>query len=248
MPVITIHGKEACGVSEIGKMLAKELCIEYVDNRIVANIATRLNRHVLDVVKKEISSCTLLGRIAGALSMGGNSYSRDYQSGDGEIFYGPMEMYPWEIPIDDKLYLQTLKLVITELAKSHEIVIRGRGSQFILKNFPGACHVLIVSPTCLRVERTMESLKLDEENAKKQIKSSDNNQREFIRRYFHAETENLLDYGLVINTKDNAFQDAASIIASAIKSKSKVKHSAPVLAAQKLDYVELASNFACAYC
>ena len=33
MPVITIHGKEACGVSEIGKMLAKELCIEYVDNR-----------------------------------------------------------------------------------------------------------------------------------------------------------------------------------------------------------------------
>jgi hypothetical protein len=243
-----IHGKEVSGVSEIGKMLAKELCIDYIDNRIIAHIARRLNRHVLDVAKKEISSRTLLGRIAGVLSLGENSYSKDYQSGDGEIFYVPMELYPWEILIDDKLYLQTLKVVITELAKSHAIVIRGRGSQFILKNFPGAYHVLIVAPTCLRVERTMESLKLDEENAKKQIKNSDNSQREFIRRYFNAETENTLDYGLVINTKDIAFQDAASIIANAIPSESKVKHMAAVLAAQELDYVELASNFACAYC
>jgi cytidylate kinase len=80
-----------------------------------------------------------------------------------------VEIYPWEIPIDDKLYLQTLKIAINELAKSQAIVIRGRGSQFILKDFPGAIHVLAVAPLDLRVQRVMEKMQMDEEQSKIEI-------------------------------------------------------------------------------
>ena len=55
--------------------------------------------------------------------------------------------------------------MIKELAGSQSIVIRGRGSQFILKDFPGAFHVLIVAPIEVRVKRVMEKLKLNEEDA-----------------------------------------------------------------------------------
>jgi cytidylate kinase len=224
MPVITIRGQEASGAPEIGKMVAKELGIDYVDNEIISDVARRLHRHEIEVEKKEILPSTLLGRIARALSAGGDDIPRGYQSGGGaEIFYVPMEQYPWEIPLDDALYLQTLKTVITELAKSQAIIIRGRGSQFILKDFPGAFHVLVVAPFDLRVKRAMERLKLDEENAKKEIKRSDGNHREFIKRYFHTETEDPLDYDLVINTKRITIEEAVSIIVNSVPAQKKTK-------------------------
>jgi hypothetical protein len=196
-------------------MVAKELQIDYVDSKIIADVADRLNRNEIEVLKKETPPRTIFGRVAMALAMGGGALSEDYGSSGGEIFYMPTEMYPWEIPIDDKLYLKTLRGVIIELAKSQTIVIRGRGSQFILKDFPGAFHVLVVAPLDLRVNRVMERMKLDEEKAKNEIKRSDSNHHEFLRRYFHAEPENPLDYHIVLNTERISLQEAASVVVNA---------------------------------
>ena len=66
MPVITIGGQEASGAPEIGKMVAKELGIDYVDNENISDVARRLHRHEIEVEKKEILPKTLLGRIARA--------------------------------------------------------------------------------------------------------------------------------------------------------------------------------------
>ena len=195
--------------------MAKELQIDYVDSKIIADVAVRLNRNEIEVLKKETPPRTIFGRVAMALAMGGGALSEDYGSSGGEIFYMPTEMYPWEIPIDDKLYLKTLRGVIIELAKSQTIVIRGRGSQFILKDFPGAFHVLVVAPLDLRVNRVMERMKLDEEKAKNEIKRSDSNHHEFLRRYFHAEPENPLDYHIVLNTERISLQEAASVVVNA---------------------------------
>ena len=157
------------------------------------------------------------------MATGGGALSEDYGSSDGENFYMPTEIYPWEIPIDDKLYLKTLKTVITELAKSQAIVIRGRGSQFILEDFPGIFHVLVVAPSDLRVKRVMERMKLDEEKAKNEVKRSDSNHHEFLRRYFHAEPENPLDYHLVLNTERMSLQEAAAVIVNAVNLRKSAK-------------------------
>ena len=52
MPVITIRGQEVSGAPEIGTMAAKELQIDYVDSKIIADVAARLNRHEIEVFKK----------------------------------------------------------------------------------------------------------------------------------------------------------------------------------------------------
>ena len=132
------------------------------------------------------------------------------------MFYMPMEMYPWEVPFDDKVYLQTLKLVIVELAKSGMIVIQGRGSQFTPEGYSGCFSRSDSCSTSPRVKRAMDSFHLDEESAKRQIKRSDDNHREFNKRYFHAENENPLDYDLVLNTKRITFEDGARTIARSI--------------------------------
>ena len=161
------------------------------------------------MIAKEMPPSSLLGRIAEAL---GHSYG--FCDGfDGA--YLPIS----QIPLDDTRYLQALESVVRELARSQSIVIRGRGSQFILADYPGALHVLLVAPLEVRVKRVMEDLKLDQEAAKREITRFDNSGREFIRRYFHSEREDPEYYDLVINTERLSFHAADSIIVEALSFK-----------------------------
>ena len=162
MPVITIRGQEASGAPEIGIMVAKELQIDYVDSKIIADVAVRLNRNEIEVLKKETPPAQFSDVLQGRWRWVEGLFQRTMVQVTGRFFIcANKEMYPWEIPIDDKLYLKTLRVVIIELAKNQAIVIRGRGSQFILKDFSGAFHVLVVAPLDLRVKRVMERMKLD---------------------------------------------------------------------------------------
>ena len=206
MAVITIRGQMGSGAPEIGRLIASDLHISYVDREIISEVAAHLNWPEQHAAGKEMPPGTLLGRIAEGLA-GGYGFA-----GTIEGVYLPT----WEIPLDDTRYLPALKSVINDLAKSGSIVIRGRGSQFILKDLPGVVHVLVVASLELRVKRVMESLELDEGNAKKEIGRFDSSRREFIKRYFSAELEDPVDYSLVINTNHLTYENAASLVMTTV--------------------------------
>ncbi len=202
MPIITIRGEYASGVSEIGKQVSQRLGVDYVDRKIIAEVAARLQRGEQIIEEKETPPGNILGRVAQALSIAGMDYS---------VSYIPAE----DIPVDDTRYLEALKSVITELARSKSIIIRGRGSQFILKDYPDALHIYLVAPLEIRLKRVMERLKINEEKARQEITKWDNSHREFTKRYFKASVENPLCYDLVINTGKIDYDTAASIIIEA---------------------------------
>jgi cytidylate kinase len=212
MSVITIRGQMGSGAPEIGKRVADQLHIDYVDRGIIAGVAARLNYPEQKIEKQEMPPATLFTRIVDAL---GHSYPPAAGSGGINM---PMPMYlpASEIPLDDISYLTGLESVIKELAASQSIVIRGRGSQFILKDYPGAFHVFVVAPLTIRVNRVMGGRKLDEKAAKQEINRFESSRREFIKRYFKAELEDPIHYDLVINTEHLSFEDAASIIIDAL--------------------------------
>ena len=207
MPVITIRGQFGSWANEIGELIAHKLNIDYVDREIIAGVAERLRRPSTSIAEKEMPPSTLLGRISEAMAQ--TAYL-----GDGIYtgIYSPL----WEIPLNDTNYLSGLEYVIKELAGSQSIVIRGRGSQFILKDFPGAFHVLIVAPIEVRVKRVMERLKLNEEDARKEIARFDDGSREFVKRYFKANIVDPINYDMVINTNHLSIEGAASIIVDAV--------------------------------
>jgi cytidylate kinase len=205
MSVVTIRGKLGSGASEIGKLVANKLHTDYVDREIIAEVAERLRRSTQEITKKEMPSGSLGGRILEALSYG-----------FPEVGFAGAYLPAGELPLDDTKYLAGLEFVIKKLAASSSIVIRGRGSEFILKDYPGALHVLVVASLSKRVKRVMESLKIDEESAKKEIVQSDSSRRQFIERYFHAEMEAPIHYDLVLNTDHLTYEDAASIVVNAI--------------------------------
>ena len=209
MPIITIRGPLGSGAPERGKLAADNLHIDYVDREIIAAVAARLNRQEEDVTEKETPPSGLFGRIARALERG---YSSD-------LGFEGAYMHVWQIPLDDARYFNTLEAVIKELARSQSLVIQGRGSQFILRDYPKALHVLMTAPTEVRLKRVMETLKLDRENAKREIVRFDSGAREFIKRYFKAEVWDPVYYDLVVNTDHLGFQAAASIVLNALSFK-----------------------------
>lgn len=207
MPVITIRGQFGSWANDIGELIAHTLNIDYVDRKIIAEVAERLRQPSTSIAEKEMPPSTILGRISEAITkapyMGDSIYTG---------LYSPL----WAIPLDDKNYLSGLEAVVKELASSRSIVIVGRGSQFILKDAPGAFHVLIVAPIEVRVKRVRESLKLTEKEARNEIARFDDGSREFVKRYFQANIADPINYDLVVNTNHLSVEGAASIIVDAV--------------------------------
>jgi cytidylate kinase len=207
MPVITIRGQFGCWANEIGELIAKKLKFDYVDREIIAGVAERLRQPQKSISEKEMPPTKLMGRIAEALT---KIYYMD------ENFYSEVYSYLWEIPLDDKKYLSGLEHVIKDLAGSQSIVILGRGSQFILKDFPGAFHALIVAPIEARVRNVMEKLSLNEQDARNEIARFDDGSRGFVKRYFKANISDPIHYDIVLNTNHLSIETAVSIITDAV--------------------------------
>ena len=208
MPIVTIRGQLGSGAPEIGRQVADILQIDYVDREIIAEVAAILKRRQQEVVAKEMPPFSLWGRIAEALER------HALTVGVGSAYLPPSEM-----PLGDSRYLEALSAVVRELAQTQRMVIRGRGSQFILKDYPQALHILVIAPLEMRVNRTMSDLNLDENGARHEVAHFDDSRREFTRRYFHAEWEDPAHYDLVINTEHLSVKVSASIIVDALHCK-----------------------------
>ncbi len=209
MALVTIRGQWGSGAPEVGKLIAERLQADFVDREIIAKVAALLGRGEADVAAKESPPSDLLTRIAEAL--GRNPPTEVGAEGS----YLPV----WEIPLDDARYLQALESVIQELARSPSLVINGRGSQFFLKDHPGAFHVQVVAPLELRTRRVMQERNLTAENARKEILRFDNSARKFIKRYFQVDVEDPAHYDLTMNTGRLSFPAAAATAVSALSAR-----------------------------
>ncbi len=220
MSVLTIRGQMGSGAPEIGKLVATALKFDYVDREIIASVSSKINWPVDKISSKEMPPGTLFGRIIEAL---GKGYAVSASASSVSTF-STAYLRDWELPLSDDTYKKGLESVVTELAQNQSIVIRGRGSQFILKNFPDSYHFLVVAPLDIRVKRVMESNGLSEDNAKKEIEQFDSSRREFTKRYFNANLEDPVFYDLVINTRFLSYKEASSIIARIVKQKNRSTH------------------------
>jgi len=219
MAVITIRGQFGSGAPEIGKMLAMKIHGDYIDREVISEVAGQLKRKENIIIEKENPKAGLWGRIGAALVRG---YAPvEVPMGVPEAVNPPVPVYlpTWESPLDDSRYLKALENVIKDLVIVQPVVIRGRGSQFILKNYPNTTHILLVAPLELRIKRIMLEMQLTEDAAKKEIAKSDSSHREFIRRYFKADLEDAVNYDLVINTGRFSYETAVEIIVTATELK-----------------------------
>ena len=207
--LVTIRGLLGSGAPEIGQDVARLIGGDYVDKKVLEEIAELTEQPLEEVQKQERVSPRVLDRILEAFSGAAEKLNAP-RNGYGKV---------WKEGPPDEKYLEALKMVIESLSVEDNIVIQGRGSQFILKNFPSALHVLITAPLHVRIARVMTSQQLDKDTARKLIKEQDEVRRFFIRKFFKRDIQNPDNYDIVINTNRMDYSEAASIIAFGAKAK-----------------------------
>jgi cytidylate kinase len=210
MPVITIRGQSGSGVPEIAKEVARLLPGDYIDREIIESIAKLVGHPADDVVEREHTPVRLTQRIKAALE------SALARSGSMESAFSRT----WQGHLNDAKYLDALKSVIQDLALEENIVIHGRGSQFILHNNPSALHILVIAPLPLRINRIITAQKVDEDTARQQIEDYDNSRHAFIQRFFKRDIEDPEYYDMVVNTERLEYDLAARVIVRAVQRKS----------------------------
>lgn len=227
MPIVTISGQVGTGAREIGRAIAQRLQIDYVDQEILVEAARALGVPVESVVSHDERTAGLGERLAGMLrrflersaaagasdpmlGTGGLDLvlSRTYQeAAEGE---GLQE-------VSDKQYMDALTSIINDLAKHDNVLIIGRGSQMILKDWPGAFHVLLVAPLEQREAFIATRDGLSAEDAAKRVHDGDKGRHSFHHKFFTHHVDDPTLYDLSLNTGRHAIDDAAELIAAAAR-------------------------------
>jgi cytidylate kinase len=117
-----------------------------------------------------------------------------------------------------EVYLDLMESLIYEVARSGRGVILGHGSQFLLRDFGCALHVLIHASQPYRIKQVMGQQGMSRHAAEKIINKSDHERRGFLRFAFRLDWSDPSLYDLVINTEKFGVEGAAHLVVDALKS------------------------------
>jgi len=233
MPVVTISGTLGSGARDIGRLAAAGLGIDYVDREILVEAARALGVSVEAVESFDERGMSRGDRLAALLrrvlerSAAASAADPTMGAGGLELLlsrtYGEAAALPHDVPqqeLNDSVYIETLTAIIHHLAERGNVLIVGRGSQAILRDWPQSLHVCSTAPAALRVETIARRENLSLEEASRRVQESDKNRAAFHRRYFKVDADEPCLYDLVICTAHLSEEAAAETICAAARSRS----------------------------
>lgn len=115
-------------------------------------------------------------------------------------------------------YLRYLRQVVLALGHHGDVVILGRGAQFLLPA-ASALRVRVVAPAELRVQSLLKRTGRSERDVREHIEKADAERISFTQTYFHRDPDIALNYDLVLNTGAISVDAAGEIVLRAMKDK-----------------------------
>ena len=130
--------------------------------------------------------------------------------------YAPGLLESWQHPYEAEKYFQALRRIMEAYAAQGNVVIVGRGGNFLLKD-ADALHVRLVADMAFRIMRVMEVRWVNEGPARAIIRQSDDDRAAFFRHYFQADGSDPLHYDCVLNTSRIGTAGAVDTIVEAAR-------------------------------
>lgn len=128
-----------------------------------------------------------------------------------------LNIYP--SPQDCEAYHAAVRQVILELADAGSVVILGRAGQVILHGRADVLHVRLVAPLEVRAQRLAADQGISQTAALEQIKASDRYRKNYLKKFYAADWNDLALYDLVINTAHFEPAQTAAVIQSALQAR-----------------------------
>ena len=187
-PFITVAREPGSGGAPIAQAVADKLGFTFVDEQIIEEIAksTRKRREIIKAVDEKSRS-----KID---DMVHSMLNTEY--------------------INDLTYMKELTQVILAYALKGNVVILGRGANFITP-FGQGLHVSITAPYEVRVQRAMDFEGHSRSKAKQIIREVGNERKAFVKQYLQQDVRKRNSYDLTLNTTYFQVDEAREVIIEA---------------------------------
>jgi len=189
---ITLSRCSGSGGKLVAKKVAQKLGFKFYNKKVIRLIARQSKKRKSLVESLDESSQDLVNNLLKSL------IGEDYLSG--------------------RAYIKYLCQVILTLAKRGNVVILGRGGNFIIPK-QTALRVKITAPFEIRVKNTRKFEKMSAEKARDFVLRVDKKRKNFVSNYFYKNIRNANYYDLVISTEHITVYQAADIVIKAFKEK-----------------------------
>jgi cytidylate kinase len=184
MAVITISRQFGAGGITLGKMVAEKFGYTFADTEIIKMVAEMANvsTHFVETVEREAG-----GKFAKFIS---KTVSKPLV----ERILKDERGY-----IDEEIYLDYLVLIIAQMGDDGNVVILGRGSQYILNDLPDAYHILLIDTFENRVRFIQKNYELSQGRASQAVKNEDKRRFNLYKKLGKTDYDNPDLYHLVLN-------------------------------------------------
>ncbi len=119
--------------------------------------------------------------------------------------------------LDEKIYLDYLVLIVAQMADEGDVVILGRGSQYILDDHPDAYHILLINELQNRINFLMERYNLSQKKATRIVENEDRRRINLYRRLGKSDYNDPNLYHLVLNMSRFSLEDALQLVCQMVQ-------------------------------
>jgi cytidylate kinase len=197
MAVITISRQFGAGGITLGKMVAEKYGYTFADTEIIKMVAEMANvsTHFVNTVEKEA----------------GGKFSKFISKTVSKPLVGRI-LKDERGYIDEEIYLDYLVLIIAQMGDDGNVVILGRGSQYILNDLPDAYHILLIDTFENRVRFMQKNYDLSQGRATHSVKTEDKRRLNLYKKLGKTDYDNPDLYHLVLNMSRISFDKALELI------------------------------------
>ena len=229
MTIITVEGRVGAGAPDLGRLVARELEIDFVDRLILAQIAREVNATMRALVDQERRVPSLVNRLAlrvqrvlersAVAGMGGDPY---FGPGVEDLISRQYSEYAEEPhttaeEVDDERFIKATREVILDIADQDNIVILSRGGAAILRDNPKVLRVGVVARMEDRAKRIAERENINMEEALEFIANSDDAQHRYFEKAFGSSPIDPFLYHFMWNTSDVSIDYAVRVTVDAAR-------------------------------
>ena len=198
MAVITISRQFGAGGRTLGERLAKRLEYQYINEDMIREVAKKV--------------CVSAKQVRAFEKEGGSKLMKFLDTIVSRAYIDRLvsEKYGF---IDEKSYVPAVRAVIQELYEQGNVVIIGRGSQYILQGCENAWHLLLVGELKNRIRFMMDKYQLTEKDAERAIKRADQIRSGFLCLFSDKEShDDPRWYDLVLNMNRVSMEKAEDLV------------------------------------
>jgi cytidylate kinase len=204
MAVITISRQFGAGGKSIGEKLAEKLGYTLVDEDLIEYVAQKANvsPEWVRTVEKDAGG-TLLRYLTGLTPLRQSYIYKTIINRQGFI--------------DGHRYVQLLDDIIKRIASDGNVIIIGRGSQYILQTHPQTIHLMLVAERADRIGLLRRKYDLDHAQASQIIAKQDKIRNNLFRYFGKEDFDDPLLYHLVLNTSRISLDEAVDMVCGLVQ-------------------------------